>query len=140
MQSTSIGDMMPKGAKVRSMRRLRMNRTARNSVELAFAEKPLRQLCESEEAARRILGEQVATKLRRRLADLRAAATIKDLVVGRPREIEGTSGSAMAIDLHRRSRMVFDANHNSIPTLKSGRVDWSRVTRIKILRIDRYDT
>jgi hypothetical protein len=35
-------------------------------------------------------------------------------------------------------RIVFCANHNSIPTLKPNRVDWSKVSRVKILRIENY--
>lgn len=115
---------------------LNLDRSLRDSVELAFAEKSLRQLCESEATAQRVLGERAALKLKGRLADLRAAATVKDLVVGRPQELEG---SAMALNLHSGSRMVFSANHHNIPVLKSGCVNWSRVTRVKILRIESCD-
>lgn len=109
------------------------------TLELAFANKSLRQLCESEAKATRDLGGRVAQKLRRRLADLCAATSVKDLVAGRPRELEGVPHRNLAVDLCEGSRIVFCANHNTIPGLPSGKVDWSRVSRVKILRIESVD-
>lgn len=106
------------------------------TLELAFAEKPLRQLCENEVIAKRKLGVTVAGKLKRRLADLRAASSVKDLVVGRPRELEGVYQSQMAVDLCDGYRIVFCANHNTVALLESGAINWAMVSRIKILRIE----
>ncbi len=109
------------------------------TLELAFANKSLRQLCESEAKATREFGGRVAQRLRRRLADLRAATSVKDLVAGRPRELESVRRRNVSVELAEGSRIVFCANHNSIPTLSSGGVDWSSVSRIKILRIESDD-
>jgi toxin HigB-1 len=105
-------------------------------MQLAFATKSLRQLCENGARAKRDLGLQMAEQLRGRLADLRAAMSVKDLVVGRPREVDGMPKSHIAVDLYEGYHIVSCANHNSIPILESGDVDWSKVTRIKILRIE----
>ena len=50
-------------------------------MELAFSTKALRAVCESEERAVRELGVDLASILKRRLADLRAAGNATDLVV-----------------------------------------------------------
>ncbi len=105
-------------------------------MELAFATKSLRQLCESEDRAKRDLGVAMATKLRRRVADLYAATTLGDLVAGRPRRLTGTRGRDIALDLDAGSRMIFRPNHRNIAKLESGEVDWSSVTRIKIIRLE----
>jgi len=105
-------------------------------LELAFDTKPLRQICENEGKAKRKLGITVAEKLKRRLADLRAATVVGDIVAGGPHEIEGTDHQHLEIDLSEGYRIVFCANHNVIPMLESGGVNWSRVSRIKILRIE----
>lgn len=105
-------------------------------MELAFAKKSLRQLCENQAEAKRNLGIGMADKLRRRMADLRAATCVKDLVAGRPSEFEDARRQQFSVDLCEGSRIVFCANHNTIPLLKSGGVDWSRVSRVKILRIE----
>lgn len=106
------------------------------ALELAFAEKQLRKLCENDAIARRKLGIKVAEKLKRRLADLRAATCVNDLVAGKPRELEGDCQNQMAVDLCDGYNIVFCANHNAAPLLKSGAIDWARVSRVKILRIE----
>lgn len=67
---------------------------------------------------------------------MRAAASVKELVAGRPREVEGGRQPRFAVELGDGSRIVFSANHNNTPLLTSGGVDWARVSRIKILGIE----
>lgn len=105
-------------------------------LEFAFFTKSLRQICESEAIAKGALGERAAAKLKRRLADMRAAASVKELVAGRPREVEGGRRPCFAVDLCDGSHIVFCANHHTTPLLASGGVDWSKVSRVKILRIE----
>jgi hypothetical protein len=103
-------------------------------LELAFESKELRDICESEEEAKRRFGDAVAEMLRHRLADLDAAQSPNDLLAGRPRL--GQDGRTMMIDLCEGRRVVFTANHASNPTTSTGDLDWARVRRIKILRIE----
>lgn len=109
------------------------------ALELAFATKSLRQLCESEAIAQRELGFSVAEKLKRRLADLRAATCVKELIAGRPRELESALRRHISLNLGGGSRLIFCANHNTVPVLKSGGINWAKVQRIKIQRIERED-
>lgn len=105
-------------------------------MELAFESKSLRTICENEAHAKRKLGPTVAEVLKHRLADLRAATSVKDLVVGRPRVSDSADHQHMVIDLCDDHRMVFCANHLSNPVAESGKLDWLKVSRIKILRIE----
>ena len=102
-------------------------------LDLAFDTLALRQLCESEAKAKRQLGVHVAAHLKRRLADLRAAGTIMDLIASPP-FILGTP-EIMAMELAEGYRIVFMANHTEPPTLDSGQLDWSSVTRVKVLEV-----
>jgi proteic killer suppression protein len=106
------------------------------ALEIAFAKKSLRQLCESERTARHSLGAGVAEKLKARLADLRAASSVKELVAGRPREMRRERTRQIAVDLCDGYRIVFCINHSVVPLGNRGRVDWSRVNRIKIVNIE----
>lgn len=108
------------------------------TLEIAFAEKSDRQLCENEAIAERKIGSKVADKLKRRLADLRAATSIKDVVAGKPRELDGKYKHQIAVELCDGYFLVFCANHNTNPLLESGEIDWSRVSRIKILRVGNF--
>ena len=72
-------------------------------------------------------------KLKARLADLRAANSVGDLIAGEPQQV----GEQIVLDLGDDNRMVFRANHTANPTTESGEVDWASVTRIKIVEIGR---
>ena len=105
-------------------------------MELAFATKSLREVCESAAKAKLRLGPKVVEKLSRRLADLRAAVSVSDLIAGRPHELEVARQRRIALDLGEGYRMTFCANHAVLPKLKLGKIDWSKVSRVKILRIE----
>ena len=105
-------------------------------LELAFDSQSLRTLCESEAYARCDLGPNVAEALKRRLADLSAATSVNDLVVGLPREVEGSDRQEMAVDLRDGYRIIFRANHPKNPIADNGDLDWGSVSRLKILRIE----
>lgn len=105
-------------------------------LELAFANKNLRHLCESSAKANRELGVDTADKLRRRIADLRAAISVSDLLLGAPKEIDCDGRPQIALDLDKRFQITFCANHNTLPELESGTVDWSKVSRVKIVTVE----
>lgn len=109
------------------------------ALELAFAKKSLRLLCENKAKAEQSLGARIAKQLRQRLADMRAATCTTDLVAGTPRKLEGNRRQQMSVDICDGYRMIFCANHNSNPLLDSGDVDWTKVSRVKIVRIEEYD-
>jgi proteic killer suppression protein len=102
-------------------------------LELSFANKPLRQLCESSVNANRKLGVDTANELRRRVADLRAATSVQDLIMGAPRE---APVGQIALDVGPCFQITFCANHNIVPKAESGAIDWSKVSRVKILAIE----
>ncbi len=108
-------------------------------MQIAFAKKSLRELCEKRAEAEGHLGSAVARKLRGRLSDLRAANSVTDLIAGNPRELRSGRNAQIAISLGETGKIVFSANHNNIPLLDSGSVNWSKVTRVLIVRIEPTD-
>lgn len=109
-----------------------------NALELAFDSMPLRTICESEAQAKLELGSTVAEILKHRLADMRAATSVKDLVVGRPRILDDSRGQHMVVDLCDGYWLTFQSNHTNRPIIDADDIDWARVTRIKLLRIERH--
>jgi proteic killer suppression protein len=76
-------------------------------LELAFDSKSLRTTCENESQAKLELGATVAEILKHRLADLRAARSVKDLVAGRSRAVGSAGSQHMAVDLCNGYSIVF---------------------------------
>lgn len=103
-----------------------------------FKDRKLRQLCEHQTHAQREFGEPCARKLRARLDDLQAAACVTELIAGQPHPLRGKRAGQFALDLHRGARLVFEPNHNPIPRQEAGGIDWSCVTRIRIIYIGDY--
>ena len=107
-------------------------------MELAFATTSLKELCEQEKLARRELGADSAKKLRARLADLRAAASVTDVVAGRPHPLSGDRAGEFAVSLAGGHRLVFKPNHDPTPMLDDGGIDWANVTRVTVVFIGDY--
>ena len=107
------------------------------SMEIAFDSLLIRQICEDASHAVQNLGPEVADALMDRLADLDAATAVTDILLGRPRVIQNETDEVMAIDLCNGYTMVFATNHKNKPTDEDGRIVWDRVTRVKILQIQK---
>ncbi len=104
-------------------------------MELAFESRTLRTVCESETSAQRELGPTVAEVLKHRLADLRAATSINDLVAGNPRLSDGGDDQHLIIDLASGYNIVLGANHPKNPLTEAGRLNWAMISRVKLLWI-----
>ena len=81
------------------------------------------------------MGRKLADLGEGRLADMDAATSPKDLLAGGPRL--GQDRQTMVVDLCQGYRIVFTANHSDNPTTTDGHLDWPKVRRIRILRIER---
>ena len=77
------------------------------------------------------MGLTSVEQLKARLADLRAARSVADLLAVDTEPMV----DRVIIDLGEGNRMVFCANHTRNPTDIHGQVDWARVTRIRIVEI-----
>ncbi len=108
-------------------------------MELAFATKSLRLLSENNDKAIQKYGNETAEKLIHRLADLRASTFVTELILGKPRSTVFLNEPHYLLDLHDGYNILFCANHINTPILKCGSIDWSKVSRIKIITIGQND-
>ena len=100
---------------------------------LAFRTERLRSICENENLAIEAMGARPAMTLRERLADLRAAPTIKDLPLGRP-HVSGEHSELLTFELDAGFRMVWAANSPvKLRRTAEGTVDWDHTRPIKLL-------
>lgn len=103
---------------------------------LTFSTIELRQMCESGTFADNRLGKNVAASLRSRLADLNAAESINDLVVGNPRPHPlSENRENYVIDLADGWELHLRAANGKLPLNHDGFVDWERVNRVKVMAI-----
>jgi proteic killer suppression protein len=105
-------------------------------LELAFADKDLRELCERKSAAEAEFGTAIARCLRRRIAEVRASDNVAAILTGNARPYGRGNTAQYLVDVQGGWRLVLAANHQDPPRLQNGQIDWSRVTRVKILGIE----
>jgi proteic killer suppression protein len=107
-------------------------------MDITFADGKLQKLCEQQSVAQKKLGQTCARKLRSRLADLAAAGSVRELVSGRPHPLKGDRAGEFAVDLEGGKRLVFKPANTPIPENEDGSIDWSKVTRVRIVFIGDY--
>lgn len=107
-------------------------------MEILFADKNLERLCSEQREAKRRLGGKGARKLRARLADLRAAARVRDLLAGRPHPLKHDRTGEFSVDLDGGRRLVFVPANEPVPLDQDGAVVWERVTSVRIVFIGDY--
>jgi plasmid stabilization system protein ParE len=105
-------------------------------MELAFATRQLRSLCQDGEQAAGNLSRSLTTHLQSRLADLRAAGSVADLIAGRPMLVEGRE-AGVQLDLSAGYVLVCRVNHADPPRDAVGKIDWRRVRRLRIVAIEK---
>jgi proteic killer suppression protein len=107
-------------------------------MDISFASPEIEKLCSEERAMQRKLGASCARKLRARLADLDTVATVRELIAGRPHPLKGDRAGQFALDLQGGKRLVFEPADEPIPYSEDGSIDWSQVTKARIVFIGDY--
>jgi hypothetical protein len=105
-------------------------------MELAFATQRLRSVCEDDTVAAAAFDAPVVEQLKARLADLRAAESIYDLLIGDPLILPG-GNPRVAVGLADGYALIATPNHRATPLAPDGAVDWRRVRRLQLLEIMR---
>ncbi len=107
-------------------------------MQIDIPDEALRALCEQRRLAIKELGKPCARRLWARLADLMAAAHVRELTAGHPHPLTGERSGQFALRLHGGIRLVFEPDHDPVPRLPAGGIDWASVTRIRITFIGDY--
>lgn len=105
-------------------------------LELAFATKELRSVCEDAACAEAAYGPFVAQALVGRLADLRASGHALDLPFASIRDASGSDSEQVIVTLAAGRTIVIAANHPTTPRAADGTVRWEHVSRVIILRLE----
>lgn len=104
-------------------------------MDLAFATKGLRQICERESKARSELGPDPAESLHKRLADIEALDALLPELPWLPVMLR--TDKTVAIEFHPGYRLLAVANHGENPLNADGKIDWKLVERIKVIGIEK---
>lgn len=98
-----------------------------------------KQLADPRELAK-ALG-QMAKKANQRVQEFKAAenlAVIRMLPAARCHALKGDHDGALAVDISKNYRIVFEPFHDPLPKKDDEALDWEQVTAIRILGIEDY--
>ena len=89
----------------------------------------------------RSFGQRQAEVIRRRLDELKAAdnlAVVRSIPQARCHELKENRKGQLAVDLVYPYRLIFEPDHNPIPTTEDGRLDWAGVSKIRVIEVQDY--
>ena len=104
-------------------------------LELAFANKDIRAVCEDAICAFEACGP-AADALLDRLADLRAASHPLERPFAQARPATDDDPEHVVIDVGGTRSLILGANHQKPPRTADGTIAWKQVSRVIILRLE----
>lgn len=109
-------------------------------MDITFKSKKLEKQLNSSTEIQKNYGTVRGKKLKMLLYSLRAAKNLYDFhpPYSKPyrcHELVGDRKGEISMDIEHPYRLLFTVNHNPLPTLDAGGLDWSKVTSIQILSI-----
>jgi len=107
-------------------------------MEVFFRNKKFQKICNRESVMLCELGKKQAHKLKVRLMELRAAASLAEISkVPPPRchELAGERRGQLSVDLDHPFRLIFIPADDPLPAKPDGGLDWAGVTAVEILEI-----
>lgn len=110
-------------------------------MKINFTSRKLQKVCNSEKELRARFGKPLAERLQQRLAELKAAETLEDirrLPSARCHELSQDRKGQLAVDVVHPKRLIFEPDHNPVPRKPDGGLDWSQITRIRVIEIIDY--
>jgi len=83
---------------------------------------------------------KLASAIATRIKELQATSTLDDMrfLAGKIEELKGQRKGQFSIRLSANFRLIFEPNHDPVPTKADGGISWVAVTRVKILEVEDY--
>jgi toxin HigB-1 len=107
-------------------------------MNIVFLTKELEKLCTEKRIAKKKLGGDGFKKLKARLADIRAARMVSELVAGRPHPLKGDREGQFSLSFNGGVRLVFKPADEPAPQKEDGATNWNRVSTIRIIYLGDY--
>lgn len=107
-------------------------------MNITFDNTKLENLCNTYRSLVKDQGADRASRIKRRLDDLRAADTLEDMryLPGRCHELRENRAGQLSLDLDHPYRLIFVPANEPIPRKEDGGFDWTRITAVRILGVE----
>ena len=108
------------------------------SVELLFRTNKLAKICSTEAEMVRKFGPDMARRLQARLTELDQAASLAEmrrLPHARAHQLMRDRDEQISFDVAHPNRLIVEVNHDPVPRLSDGGLDWEAITSLMVVEI-----
>jgi proteic killer suppression protein len=108
-------------------------------MEISYSNKKLAKLLNSQKEVLRAYGPDNGKRILTRLTNIAASETLADLATlpqTRVHEHKANNDEEISVDVKHPYRLMLVSDHSETPRKPDGGLDWAKITRVKILRID----
>jgi plasmid maintenance system killer protein len=111
-----------------------------HSIKISWADRKLEKTCSDDRVATARWGADNWPRLKRRLASLLAAPTLRDMdgVPGNCHQLRADRAGEFAIDLWASYRLILEPDHKPLPVFPDRGLDRARVSAIVIKEVVDY--
>ncbi|MEO5376803.1 MAG: hypothetical protein H7832_03310 [Magnetococcus sp. DMHC-6] len=107
-------------------------------MKIQYKNQKIEKLCNQQAVAQQTFGKPVAIKLQTRIAEIKAASRVTELIAGDPHPLKGNRLGQFSLSFSESERVVFKPNQDPIPRHEDSSIDWSQVINIIIVFIGDY--
>jgi plasmid maintenance system killer protein len=107
-------------------------------VDVTFRTRKLARICSTEGEMVRTFGPTLARQLKARLHELDEALTLAELRAlphVRPHQLKRDRDEQISLDLGHPLRLILEVNHEPVPRLHDGGLDWESITAVVITEV-----
>lgn len=105
-------------------------------MHLSFQTEEIRDICEKRAAAAAALGLAISLELAQRLADIDAVDTVADLMLLFSEIAFEREDDTCGLRLSNGLVLSFRSGHVKTPLGSTGKPDWAKVTRVRIMEFE----
>jgi len=111
-------------------------------LDISFKNKKLEKAFNEGAQLEKLHGTKRTKKILIRMAELRGAESLMDFWPPKSKPTrcheltEGKRKGTLSVDLDHPYRLIFIPDHDPVPRLDDGGLDWSQVTAVKILGVE----
>jgi len=110
-------------------------------MEITFGSTKLEKTFNSDSLLQREYGQEMAKKIKARMAVLRAAPSLALVPTAKPdrcHPLTGNRAGQFAVDLQHPFRLIFEPDADSLPKKEDGGIDLEQVVSVLILGVEDY--
>ncbi|MHB8459726.1 MAG: type II toxin-antitoxin system RelE/ParE family toxin [Candidatus Limnocylindrales bacterium] len=107
-------------------------------MDVVFRSARMQRRCSSIDEMSKAWGAEMARRLARRFAELRAAENLAEMATlpqARCHQLTKNRDEQISVDLAQPYRLILEVNDDPVPRTADGGLDWTQITKVVVIEI-----